>query len=77
MVKRILSKNSTRPNKIMPEWIKTYDTLPPQDKEMNNLYFIEWTSNLEKASADCTVVVVIHAYVMNIKIENIMFQNIY
>lgn len=49
---------------IMPEWIKTYDTLPPQDKEneyLNTFIGVDLAIS-EKASADCTAVVVIHVY---------------
>ncbi len=49
---------------IMPEWIKTYDTLPPQNKEneyLNTFIGVDLAIS-EKASADCTAIVVVHAY---------------
>lgn len=49
---------------IMPEWIKTYDVLPSQNEEneyINTFLGIDLAIS-EKASADCTAVVVIHVY---------------
>lgn len=49
---------------IMPEWIKTYNDLPPQNEEneyVNTFLSVDLAIS-EKTSADCTAVVVVHAY---------------
>jgi predicted phage terminase large subunit-like protein len=49
---------------ILPSWIRTYDLLPPQNEEneyINTFLSVDLAIS-ERTSADCTAVVVIHAY---------------